>query len=426
MTAALRHVGRLYWRIWLAVIASVAVFAFLATAMWRWSGDRPLPLDVAALAELAAEVLPAAGTDQAEQQAALARWKQRFNADFALHAADGSVVAHTAEDLVSSRPSFGDKRVMFTDRGPAFVAHLDDGRTLLVRRPHPRRGGPPFGPVPMFALLALAVGVGAYPVVRRLTRRLERLQSGVTRLGAGDLTARVAVEGKDEVAQLAASFNDAAARIEQLVNANKSLLANASHELRSPLARLRLGIELMAEQPSPDRRAALARDIAELDLLIDEILLASRLEGGPPLARESIDLTGLVAEECAAIEAQLSAPPLTIMGDARLLQRLVRNLLDNAHRHADGDIDVELRAAGANVELDVRDRGPGVPESERERVFEPFYRVSGRSETAGGVGLGLSLVRQIARQHGGSVECLPREGGGSIFRVTLPRAVAAI
>lgn len=419
MTEALRHVGRLYWRIWLAIIASVAVFAFLATAAWRWSGERPLPPEVAALAELAAEVLPAAGTDSAQQQAALERWKQRFHADFALRAADGSVVAYTSEDLIAAR-GFPDERVVHTERGPAFVAQLDDGRALLVRRSHMRRIGPAFGPIPMFALLALAVGVGAYPVVRRLTRRLERLQAGVTQLGAGDLTARVAVEGKDEVGQLAASFNDAAARIEQLVNANRSLLANASHELRSPLARLRLGIELMADQPSAQRRAALARDIAELDQLIDEILLASRLEGGPPLAREPLDLTGLVAEECASHGAQLAAPPLTVLGNARLLQRLVRNLLDNARRHGGGEVDVELRASGADVQIDVRDRGPGVPDSERERVFEPFYRVSGSSEMAGGVGLGLALVRQIALQHGGSVRCLPRENGGSIFRVTLP------
>lgn len=416
--------GRLYLRIWLAIIASVALFAFLATAAWRWSGERPVPPDVAVLAELAAEVLPVAATDREGQQAALDRWKQRFHADFALRAADGTTVAHTANDLAAADGTGRDDHVIRTERGHAFVVHLDDGRSLLVRRPRPPRAGPPFGPIPMFIVLALAVGVGAYPVVRRLTRRLERLQSGVTRLGAGDLTARVAVEGKDEVAQLAASFNEAATRIEQLVTAHKSLLANASHELRSPLARLRLGIELMAEQPSAERRTSLAQDIAELDQLIDEILLASRLEGGPRLVLEPIDLTGLVAEECALRAVQLTATPATVSGDSRLLQRLVRNLLDNAQRHGGGMVDVELRVVGQEVEIDVRDRGRGVVEAERERVFEPFYRVAGSSEKAGGVGLGLALVRQIAQQHGGSVRCLARDGGGSIFRVILPRGGA--
>jgi signal transduction histidine kinase len=105
-----------------------------------------------------------------------------------------------------------------------------------------------------------------------------------------------------------------------------------------------------------------------------------------------------------------------------LVQRLVRNLLDNALRHGGGRTEVQLRALPGHFELDVLDRGPGIREGERERVFEPFYRVRGASEASGGVGLGLSLVRQIARQHGGEVRCLPRDGGGSLFRVTLPRS----
>src|SRR5262249_33054108 len=137
---------------------------------------------------------------------------------------------------------------------------------------------PGFGLFFLLALLALAVAVGAYPVVRRLTARLERLQAGVEALRAGDLAARGKVEGHDEGARLARSFNGAAARIEELVGAHKSLLANASHELRTPLARIRMAVELMKEHADPKRKRDLAIDIAELDLLIDEILLASRLE----------------------------------------------------------------------------------------------------------------------------------------------------
>ncbi len=410
---------RLYWKIWLAILATVVLFALLATAAWRMIGEGPHPLNVTGFAELAAEVLPPPDAPRAEQQAAINRWQQRLGADLALYGQDGVMLAASRDDLVALPRREGEpEHHVMTPMGRALSLPLPDGRRLLMMRPG---RPPPPGPVLTFALIALGVGVGAFPVVRRLTRRLERLQAGVTEWGAGNLATRVAVEGRDEVAQLASTFNDAAARIEQLVEAHKSLLANASHELRSPLARIRLGVELLTSDPSPARQSELARDIAELDELIDEILLASRLEGGAAPALEPVDLTALVAEECARADISLDAESGEIRGHARLLQRLVRNLLENAVRHGGGRAEVQLRFAPAVAELDVLDRGPGIAESERERVFEPFYRARGASEASGGVGLGLSLVRQIARQHGGDVHCLPREGGGSIFRVTLPR-----
>jgi signal transduction histidine kinase len=411
-----RH--RLYWKIWLAILATVVLFALLATAAWRLIGERPHPPNVTGFAELASEVLPPPDATRAEQQAALDRWQRRLGADLALYGRDGALLAATRDDLVAlpRRESEPEHHVM-TPRGPALALTLPDGRELLMLRPS---RPPPPGPVLTFALIALGVGVGAFPVVRRLTRRLERLQAGVTEWGAGNLATRVVVEGHDEVAQLASTFNEAAARIEKLVGAHKSLLANASHELRSPLARIRLGVELLSTDPSAARRDELARDIAELDQLIDEILLASRLEGGAAPEFEAVDFTALVAEECARVGAGLEAVPAQVRGNARLLQRLVRNLIENALRYGGGRAEVVLRAVPGAMELDVLDRGPGVDESERERVFEPFYRARGASESSGGVGLGLSLVRQIALQHGGHVHCLPRAGGGSVFRVTLP------
>jgi signal transduction histidine kinase len=263
-------------------------------------------------------------------------------------------------------------------------------------------------------------------VVRRLTGRLERLQRSVDAWGEGQLAMRVAVEGEDEVARLASSFNGSAARIEALVGAQKSLLANASHELRSPLARIRMAAELMAEQATPAIGAELRRNVAELDQLIDEVLLASRLDAvGTPLPRhEEVDLTGILAEECARVDASLEARAHSVTGDAKLLRRMVRNLLENAVRYGAGSaVEVWLAAAGDTaLVLDVCDGGPGIPEAERERIFEPFYRVAGASEAAGGVGLGLALVRQIARHHGGEAQCLPNEAGGCCFRVTLPMA----
>jgi signal transduction histidine kinase len=281
------------------------------------------------------------------------------------------------------------------------------------------------GFVVLLVVIALVVAAGAYPVVRRLTRRLERLQHSVEAWGDGQLGTRVAVEGKDEVARLAASFNGAAARIEALVGAQKSLLANASHELRSPLARIRMAAELMADQAAPGIGAELRRNVAELDQLIDEVLLASRLDavGAVMAPPEDVDLTGILAEECARVGAALQAGAHTMMGEPKLLRRMVRNLVENAVRYGAGSaVEVRLAAAGgATLRLDVCDGGPGIPEPERERVFEPFYRVAGASESAGGVGLGLSLVRQIARHHGGDAHCLPNGARGCCFRVTLPR-----
>jgi two-component system OmpR family sensor kinase len=329
---------------------------------------------------------------------------------------------------------------------------------VQLPRPPRYKGGPPdrswnlqsFGFAGTLVFLAFAVALGTYPVVRWLTKRLERLQQGVERWGEGDLSTRLPVQGNDEVAYLATRFNVAAERVQGLVQSHKALLANASHELRSPLARIRMGLELLASgDPARQQmqRAEIARNIAELDQLIDEILLASRLDatGRAPLQLESIDLTGLAAEECARTGAQLqvSAQPL-LQGDARLVRRLIRNLLENAARYGKAAaIDVQGESPAALDEpeaepavllelaeatdggvscarITVDDRGPGVPAAQCEQVFEPFYRLPGASEKEGGVGLGLSLVRAIARQHGGRVQCLPRPGGGARFVAFLP------
>jgi signal transduction histidine kinase len=307
--------------------------------------------------------------------------------------------------------------------GPVWALDLGDGRWLLARPLRP--WGPSVGRVLFFlGLLALAVALASYPLVRRTTRRLERLQGRVEALGAGDLATRVKVEGRDEVAALARSFNQAAERIEALVGAHKTLLANASHELRSPLARLRMRLEMPGEGAEAGRRGEAERDIAELDQLVGEILLASRLDAGTEAQRkETVDLLALLAEECARTGAELSGSPAELQGDPRLLRRLFRNLLENARRHGGGQpVEVDVQRQDERIEVRVCDRGPGVAEEERERIFEPFYRPAGTREThEGGAGLGLALVRQIAARHGGAVACLPHEGGGSCFLVRFSR-----
>jgi len=272
----------------------------------------------------------------------------------------------------------------------------------------------------MLVLLALAIGVGAYPLVRQISGRLERLQRGVESLGAGDFTARVAVEGRDEVARLAKSFNRAAGHIEQLVQSHKSLLANTSHELRTPLARIRLAVELMKNSVDEKRKTGLEQDIAELDWLVDEILLASRLDAVTAVANEEVDLLALAAEECARYdETQLEGSAATIRGDPRLLRRLLRNLLENARRHGSPPTQIRIARTDAAATVTVWDAGAGLPSTEFEKVFEPFYRPANSSNPSGS-GLGLALVRQIARRHGGDAVCSTLADGRSGFVVTLP------
>jgi len=263
-------------------------------------------------------------------------------------------------------------------------------------------------------------------VVRRLTRRLEALKQGVETFGAGAFGHRVSEEGRDEVAALAVSFNRAAERIEQLLDSHKSLLANASHELRSPLARMKMALALL-EEAGPEQRARLRAEIhtniAELDALVEEVLLASRLDAQSEVGQaDPVDLIGLAAEEAARVGAVLApAPALSLWhGDERLVRRALRNLLENARRYGGEEVLLALAALPDAVEFRVCDRGPGVPEAMRDRIFEPFFRLPGHAEQAGGVGLGLSLVKQIANRHGGSARCEAREGGGSCFVLRLP------
>ncbi len=381
---------RLYLRIYFALLASLLVFALGAGILWRTLAD---PRGGDEVATIARNVLPPATASPAEQQAVLERLARDMPVDLGLFAADRTRLAAVGAALPAPERS-GWQRV---GGGPLWATHLADGRWLVVRMPHYRRG-PAFGLFAL-ALILVAVAVGTYPVVRRLTQRLERLQRGVEALGAGELAARVQVEGRDEVARLAESFNRAAARIEDLVGAHKSMLANASHELRTPLARIRMALELGKD------RAEIERDIAELDALIEEVLLASRLDAvRAPEAVEEVDLLALAAEEAARYDLEAQGESLVLRGDPRLLRRMIRNLLENARRH--GAPPIEVRINGR--ELRVCDGGAGVPPAERERVFEPFY--SSRE-----IGLGLALVRQIARQHGGEARC-----EGSCFYVTLP------
>jgi signal transduction histidine kinase len=441
----------LYLRIYLTVVASLALFAVVS----GWLVHRHLEQErvrlevsvrerVGAWVDLLQRSLPGPDADPQVQQAALAEWSQRLRVPMALDDDQGRRLA-TSESFARRE----------ADAGPLLMrrmlpVRMEDGRTLWVVRPGNRGaagrpGLPPPAPgwLPLaftprgwpegagFAALLVvlfgAVAAGAFPVVRGLTRRLEALKQGVEAFGSGALHQRVDEAGRDEVAALGASFNQAAARIELLLQSHKSLLANASHELRSPLTRLKMAVSML-EDAAPAQRTAMLHEIdvniAELDALVEEVLLASRLDGSAALDRDDdVDALGLAAEEGARVNATVQGDAVTVRGNERLVRRALRNLLENARRYGGDDVDLTVRHAGTQVEFQVSDRGPGVPPTHRERIFEPFFRLPGHAEKAGGVGLGLALVRQIAKRHGGSVQCAPRDGGGSCFTLRLPIAV---
>ena len=411
---------RLYLQIYLTVLGSLVLFALLASiALWL----SPLAGTQARIWEatsaMLGQLLPGPGRPRAELESALGLIARQLPGDVTLRSSKGELLAAVGDPLPAPDPHRTRSGFLFGRRHGATAAfHLPDGRWLIVRHAQETTGH-----LLVLATLLVAIAIGAYPVVKRLTGRLERLKARVDLLGAGDLAARVQVEGADEVASLAESFNRAAERIEKLVRAQRAVLAGASHELRSPLARLRVAIELLGGQ-RPELREAVAKDIAELDELIGELLVVSRLEAVPELAvHEDVDLLALVAEEASRAGAIVSGEPVQVQGDPRLLRRLARNLLENGKRYAAGSpVEASVFPLGdsGGAMLRVSDGGPGVAESERERIFEPFYR--GPANAAdGGVGLGLALVRQIARHHGGDARCLPREAGGTCFEVTFPK-----
>ncbi|MBQ9578862.1 MAG: HAMP domain-containing histidine kinase [Ottowia sp.] len=295
------------------------------------------------------------------------------------------------------------------------------------------------------------------------TRRLMRLQRDIRRWSEGELECRADDSGHDEVATLAHHFNRAAAQIQTLVQekdallrAQKMMLANASHELRAPMNRILNAESLLSEGTPEDARwrEEIRRSIGEMDTLTEEILDTSRLEAGQDDMdkAEELDLLGLVIEECLHEDVALkdargrfwlnpgqessfgetafassesdapgAAKNFKVRGVPRLLRRALSNLLRNARRYGGADgICVTLDTEEGSALLHVDDSGPGVPEDEREDIFRPFYRAKSASESQGGWGLGLALVRTIAQRHGGSAECGDAPGGGARFTVRLP------
>jgi signal transduction histidine kinase len=294
--------------------------------------------------------------------------------------------------------------------------------------------GPPglARPLLFVAVVLLAVAAASGPLARRLSRPLERLTEAARRLGSGDLGARAPAAPPpvrwwrrrhapaDEIAALTRAFNEMAERVEGLVRGQKELLANVSHELRSPLTRLRVALALLPRDGATEARLADAeRDLAELDRLIDDVLATARLEAtGLPTRLGEVDVRALLGglAERARHDPALHAtsvratdgPPLTVVADEGLLRRALWNLVENAAKYGAPPITLAAVRDGDRVTLSVDDEGPGIPPEARERVLDPFFRLDAARTPGGtgpaGVGLGLTFARRVAEVHGGGIK----------------------
>ena len=303
-------------------------------------------------------------------------------------------------------------------RRPVMAQASADGRYFFVIVPGPRRGGPFwFLRVEHLWVLGLAVLL-CYALAYHLSSPVRKLQRAVDRFGRGDFSARASSTRGDELGQLARAFDRMAGRIETLLTAERRLLLDISHELRSPLARLSVAIELARSDKDPSSSLdRIEREAGRLNELIGGLLEVTRAEGDPTAQhRDFLRLDELltdIVDDC-RIEATPKDCSLHIVenakvyfpGDAELLRRAIENVVRNAIRYAppESAVDIALRPAGAHAAILIRDRGPGVPEDSLPRIFDPFYRVdSARGRSSGGVGLGLSIARRAVELHGGTL-----------------------
>ncbi|HVT35325.1 MAG TPA: ATP-binding protein [Nevskiaceae bacterium] len=305
------------------------------------------------------------------------------------------------------------------------------------------RSPPPRGPATVFEHVAteiivslLVVGVVGWWVTRTIARPVSALQHAARRMAQGDLSARAGAQAArepGELGELARDFDHMAARIETLVQGNRSLLQDISHELRSPLARLQIALGLArrdagAGEAHFDRAE---REVSRLDHLIGEVLTLSRMEIDlPGMQTQRVEFSALLRElvedngagEGSVPQVVLAAPqPVHVQGDPELLERAAGNLISNALKYgkADGRVELTLTRSADKAVLTVADDGPGVPADELPRLFEPFFRGSNAAR-ASGSGLGLSIVDRIVRAHGGTVSAENRAGGGLVVTLTLP------
>jgi signal transduction histidine kinase len=282
----------------------------------------------------------------------------------------------------------------------------------------------------LLLLYVVAVLAVAHAMLRRSLRPVRSLHAGVARLSEGELDVTVPRQTNDELGVLTDAFNQMVRRIGDMLRARDQLLLDVSHELRSPLTRIKVALELL---PESDKRARIAADISEMEAMITELLELERLRDGRGIRPERQDLTPILRQVVEIFHdqppgARLVAPPepilLEIDGDQ--LRTVLRNLLDNAIKYSlpdSGPVEVSVVETAETISVHVSDDGPGIPEADLPHLFEPFFRVDrSRSRKSGGYGLGLSICKRILEAHGGGIAVENKPGRGARFMVTLRKA----
>lgn len=278
-----------------------------------------------------------------------------------------------------------------------------------------------------WGVLVLLLSVaGAFLIVARINRPLRELTRAAAAIGGGRTPSPVAETGPAEIRTLSRTFNQMASDLKRIDEDRSLLLAGVSHDLRTPLARIRLGVEMLGDKADMALQQGMVQDIEDIDAVINQFLDFARVTGEQSAASE-IDLNELVhavieryERQGKTISARLGSVPRLEL-KVLAIQRLLTNLIDNALHHGSPEAEVVTTADNGRVRLSVLDRGPGIPAAEVERMLQPFTRLNAARSTSGS-GLGLAIVDRIAKMHGGSVSLLAREGGGLEARVEFPVA----
>jgi signal transduction histidine kinase len=312
-----------------------------------------------------------------------------------------------------------------------YVAVGPDGGSYLFAWNAPERmQGVHVALLVLLLLVMTAVVVTAHLVLKRLLRPLRGLSEGVARLGAGELDVAVPTQTRDEFGRLTVAFNQMVRRVAEMIAARDQLLVDVSHELRSPLTRMKVALELL---PPSEQRSGMAADVEEMERMIAELLELERLRGGRGVSPVRHDLVPILHDIAESFQSRVPGVRVTSMSreipvdiDAEKFRRVLRNLLENAIKYSLPDshaIEVSAAQNGENVVVRVKDDGPGIPDRDMSNLFEPFFRVDrSRSKKTGGYGLGLSISKRIVEAHGGAIAAENNPTRGASFVVTLPKA----
>ncbi len=309
-----------------------------------------------------------------------------------------------------------------------FVSFQIDGDEYWVMLPRERLERPfPWQWLGWTVLALLLSLIGAWLIVSRINRPLKALATAAADIGQGKTPAPLPESGPVEIETLARSFNQMSRDLARLDADRALILAGVSHDLRTPLARLRLSTEMSGGDD--ELKQGMIGDIGDMDSIIGQFMDFARTQNEEPL--QSTDLAALVRETAEqklrlgqAVQTEIE--PVPVLALRRMgIKRLIANLVDNALAYGEKDVCVATRSEGGKLILEVLDRGPGIPPGEAERLKQPFTRLEKARSGKGGSGLGLAIVDRIARHHGGSFELLAREGGGLIARVSLPAQESA-